>query len=194
MGIKYEDNELLISHLFSKKRIFYKDLKSIRITVEGIVFETYDGEIVTEKDRLLDDKEKLYKAVKQHNISFRDEVELDGMTETFTREELDPMIAKVCGYAQEFTSKGAKANLGDAYDIRIEVSEIDEFIQMDFYLQKDGKDDPNRGSFDDITLAFFVEWDTISRRALYGITEEMTDESKLLEALQYSMQYLYEEI
>jgi len=194
MGIKYEDNELLISHLFSKKRIFYKDLKSIRITIEGIVFETCDSEIVTEQDKLLDDKEKLYEAVKQHNISFRDEVELDGMTETFTREELDPMIAKAFSYAQEFTSKDVKANLGDEYDIRIKLSEIDEYIQMDFYLQIDGKDDQTRGSFDDITLAFFVEWDTISRRALYGITEELTDESKLLDALQYSMQYLYEKI
>lgn len=194
MGVKYEDNELLISHLFSKKRIFYKDLRSIRITADGIVFETCDGDKITEKDRLLDDKEKLYKAIKQHNISFRDEVELEGMTETFTREELDPIIAKACDYAQEFTSKDVKANLGDSYDIRINISEIDEFIQMDFYLQKDGKDDPARGAFDDITLAFFVEWDTVSRCALYGITEELTDEAKLLEALQYSMQYLYEEI
>ncbi len=194
MGVKYEDNELLISHLFTKKRVFYKDLRSIRITADGIVFETCGGDKITEKDRLLDDKEKLYKAIKQHNISFRDEAELEGMTETFTREELDSMIAKTCDYAQEFTSKDVKANLGDDYDIRIKVSEIDEYIQMDFYLQIDGKDDPTRGSFDAITLAFFVEWDTISRRALYGITEELTDESKLLDALQYSMQYLYEEI
>lgn len=194
MGIKYEDNELLISHFFSKKRISYKDLKSIRITVDGIVFETRDGEKVTEKDRLLDDKANLYEAVRKHNISYRDEVELDGMSETFTREELEPMIGKARDYAQELTSQDVKAQLGDAYDIRIEVSEIDEYIQMDLYFQKDGKDDPKRGSFDDITLAFLVEWDTISRRALYGITEEMTDNSKLMEAVQYSMEYLYSEL
>ena len=194
MGIKYEDNELLISHFFSKKTISYKDLKSIRITTEGIVFETRDGEKVTEKDRLLDDKAKLYEAIKKHNISFRDEVELEGMTETFTREDLEPMIAKARDYAYELTSQDVKAELGDAYDIRIEVSEIDEYIQLDLYLQKDGKDDPSRGSFDDITLAFFVEWDTISRRAIYGITAEMTDDVMLMDALQYSMQYLYSEM
>ena len=194
MGIKYEDNELLISHFFSKKTISYKDLKSIRITTEGIVFETRDGEKVTEKDRLLDDKAKLYEAIKKHNISFRDEVELEGMTETFTREDLEPMIAKARDYAYELTSQDVKAELGDAYDIRIEVSEIDEYIQLDLYLQKDGKDDPSRGSFDDITLAFFVEWDTISRRAFYGITAEMTDDVMLMDALQYSMQYLYSEM
>ena len=194
MGIKYEDNELLISHFFSKKTISYKDLKSIRITTEGIVFETRDGEKVTEKDRLLDDKAKLYEAIKKHNISFRDEVELEGMTETFTREDLEPMIAKARDYAYELTSQDVKAELGDAYDIRIEVSEIDEYIQLDLYLQKDGKDDPSRGSFDDIALAFFVEWDTISHRAFYGITAEMTDDVMLMDALQYSMQYLYSEM
>ena len=194
MGIKYEDNELIISHIFSKKKISYRDIKSIRVNGDYMIFTISNGEEVTEKDHFFEDKACLYAAIKRYNISYRNENELVGMEETFTRQELESMITKARDFAQKFVSQDVKLKLGDAYDIRIDISEIDEYIQMDFFLQKDGRDDPARGSFDDITLAFFVEWDTTSCCALYGVTVEMIDEDKLMEAVQYSMQYLYEEI
>ncbi|MCR5804269.1 MAG: PH domain-containing protein [Clostridia bacterium] len=193
MGIIYEDNELIIKGLFSKKKIAYKDIKSIEIKKDGIVFTTREGDEITSKDGFFDDKENLFGAIRKFNISYRNQNELEGVSETYTREELDDKFQKAKDLAYAISSQDVKKKLGEKYDIELDIKEVEEYVTMYLSLTEDGEVLKSMGAFDDITLAYLVEWDQSLNCAKYGITVEMTDEEKMREAVQYSLQYLYEE-
>ena len=190
MKILYEDRSLIIKGLLSKRKIEYKDLKSIEIINNGIVFTTREGAKITAKEGFFDDKENLFKAIREFNIVYQNHNELDGINETYTLEELKDMFLKAKDCAHAVSSPDIKNKLGEKYDIKIEINEEKDLFSMFLSLTEDGK--PIK-DFDDIVLAYLVEWIPSMNCAKYGITVELSGEEKMVEAVKCSLQYLYEE-
>lgn len=192
MGILYEEKELIIKGLFSKKRLGYQELKSVEINKEGIVFTTREGNEITAKDRFFDDKEKLFKAIRIFNIEYRNQNELNGLEETFTREELDDMFRKAVECTRAVASPDIKQKLGEKYDIKIDIEEVDDYISMYLSLTEDGEPLKNMGDFDEVFLAYLVEWVPSLNCARYGIMVELSSEEKMIKAVKDSLQDLYD--
>ena len=82
---------------------------------------------------------------------------------------------------------------GEEYDAKVEISEELDFVSLVMYLTKNGQVPSGMESFDDITLAFLVEWDQVSNCGRYGVTLETEKTIRLTEAIDYSLNDLFDE-
>lgn len=191
MSLEYGKDKITIKNMLKKTEIAYKDLRSVRIDNTGITFVGQDGEEITEKERLMDDKTYLYEAIRKNNIAYRNANE--GNDKTYTLDELSEKFKKIENLSYKMLSSKIREKYGEEYDAKVEISEELDFVSLDMYLTKNGQVPTGMGSFDDITLAFLVEWDQVSNCGRYGVTLETEKTIRLTEAIDYSLNDLFDE-
>lgn len=192
MGWISDVNGITIKKFLHKKTILYRDLKSVVIDSTGIIFTTREGEKITQKSDIFDEVTALYEAIKKYNISFRNEKELDGCNETYTIDEVNEKAVIIKEYVYGLIKEPIKSKYGDKYDISLKIEEVDEYITMYFCLTKSGKPVEFFEAFDDMVIAFLVEWDTSLGYGKYGVTIEVDDEEACECAVQNTLDYLYD--
>ena len=190
MDVITDANGITIKKFLSKTFIPYSELRSVVINETGISFTAADGTVTTVKNRIMYDLSALYKEIYNNRFYYKDEVESSGCPDQYSMEEIKAKIPGIIEYAHARLIEPVKNSYGAEYDIVITDSIVDEYIQLDLCLTKAGKAVQFFEAFDDIALAYLLEWDLAQGCGRYGVTVEFTDRDALNSALDETLQYL----
>ena len=192
MALYSDDNGITIKKLFKTQKISYGELKSILIDSRGITFSTRDGGSVMAEAGLRSDLEGMYKAIPKYNIAFRNEEETPEDGQTYTIDEIYKKVEEVKGFAYGIAAPAIRSRYGDEYDIVLNVEEIEDFVDVYFCLTKSGMPVQFFEAFDDIVIAYLVEWDAGLSCGRYGVTVEVNDKDLCRDAVMRILEYVYD--
>lgn len=192
MDVISDTNGITIKKFLSKKLIPYSELRSVVINEAGINFTSGDGTVTTVKNRILYDLSALYKEIHNNRFYYKDEVEISNCPDSYSIEEIQAEIPGIIEYTHTQMIETVRNKYGEEYDIVITDSIVDEYIQLDLCLTKGGKAVRFFEAFDDIALAYLLEWDPGKGCGRYGVTVEYTDRDALKSAIDDTLRYLSE--
>lgn len=186
------DSEGITVNGVKGRQIPYREIKSIFYDSSKIKFVTREGEEIILKNSLGLDIEPLYKAIKQYNLEYVDLDEADVNDELFTIDEVNIMAEATKEYVYDLVSAPVKERYGDEYDIELELDEAENYMVLCFCLTKAGEKVQFYESFDDLTIAFLVKWESSLGYGKYGVAVEVTDRAACDKAVQDVLDYLFE--
>ena len=192
MGWEATSEGIKINKLFGSKELSYADMKSIRLNSRGYVFTTKDEEEITLKSGLGIEVGPLYEALAKYNISYIDENEAEPGRQLYDIDEVNSKAAEVKEYASSLINPKVKEKFGEEYDIDLQIEPVDNFIDMYFCLRKNGEGVQFFEAFDDMVIAFLVEWEAGCGRGKYGLTVEADDREACAKAVEGAFEYLCE--
>ncbi|MBR5419720.1 MAG: hypothetical protein IK115_01080 [Lachnospiraceae bacterium] len=192
MDVISDANGITIRKFLSKKFIPYSDLQSVVINDAGINFTTRDGALTTVANRILYELGALYKEIHNNRFYYKDEVEISTCQDLYCIEDIQAKIPGIIEYVHAQMIDTIHSKYGDEYDIVITDSTVDEYIQLDLCLTKNDKAVQFFEAFDDIALAYLLEWDPGQGCGRYGVTVEFTDRDALKSSIDDTLQYLSE--
>ena len=177
MSLEYGKDKITIKNMLKKTEIAYKDLRSVRIDNTGITFVGQDGEEITEKERLMDDKTYLYEAIRKYmnlcgeipasvNIVLR--APAMNMADVFAR-IVEDEGGGMARYQQEGT-----VTLGDARKLNVPYPFYQELIEKDVFQRNFDRQmllihgDCDTVVLPDDTAAFCARNPQITREIIHG--------------------------
>lgn len=202
MNIVCGEKGIQIKKLFGSREILYSDISSVVFSDREYTFTTKSGEVFAAKFRFFDNPALLYEAVQKYNIHFSNADELSAQNEVYPVEQVNEKSAQVKAVIEEYAGRSVREKMGAEYGVDAKVGYEGEWINMYLKLLKNGQvvtdisekakytsDDVDPYAFDNIALAYLVEWDGFGR---YALTNEM-DNPQLCEAyLKEPLEYLFE--
>lgn len=200
MKILYDENGLLVKSLFKTRRIPYSELRSVVLS-DSYTFTTTSGEVLTAQKHFLTDHAVLYNAIKKYNIIFKDEEQLNENQNVYSISEVNDKIAQMQINVEEYAGNKIKDKYGEEYDVDCKLIDEGEYISMFLRLTRNGElvgmpEDINilymdiePYAFDDIVVAFLVEWDGNGR---YGVTCEVENREVCEKYLDYALNILFD--
>ena len=191
MGWMADADGITIRKLFSKKCIPYTDIDNIRKKDKDIVFTLKDDTEITLPDSFFSG-DAMYPAIKKLNIGFVNENEETSLEELYTLEEVEEKIELLSSQVYDLMSASIKMRLGPDHDVKVQVEDEGEYIDMYFTLLRNGEPVQFFESFDDMVIAYLVRWDQESNRGLYGLTVEANCQSACVKTVQEMLADLYE--
>ena len=187
MKLQITDGKLYKETLFSTKEISASNVEKIVVENNTINVYLISGKCLSAKGDLsflFDDAVFFVK----NNVTY----ENDELNEaSYTASQIEEMITKTRDKAKELTSKIVKENLGEDYDMDVEIVGEAYYSIMVFRLSENGQvlyDHPFyeeigelgvKSALDEMDLSYLVSWDAIAGEGKYGVTEEMTDDAAL---------------
>ena len=192
MGWEATSEGIKINKLFGSRELSYGDIKSIRRNDPFITFTTKDEETIKLKTGLGIEMGPLYEAIARLNISYIDENEAQDGRQLYDIDEVNSKAAEVVEYASSLINPKVKERFGEEYDVDLPLETVDNFIDMYFCLRKNGEGVQFFEGFDDMVIAYLVEWDAAYGRGRYGVTVEVDDREACAKAVQGAFDYLLE--
>ncbi len=177
MGWKVDEEGVVFKKFLSGKRILFWDLANILLRYEKIVFTTRGGEIFEEKSYFYDQLSYLYEAIPKYNIGFRDEREMEDLEKTYGIVEVNEKAETLKTLVYRIMSPLIMGKYGQEYDLALDIVDNHDFITLTFGLTRNGDYLEAFRDFDDIEVAFLVEWDAGFGTGRYAFTSEAMDEA-----------------
>lgn len=187
MKLQITDGKLYKETLFSTKEISASNVEKIVVENNTINVYLISGKCLSAKGDLsflLDDAVFFVK----NNVTYEND---ESKEASYTASQIEEMITKTRDKAKELTSKIVKENLGEDYDMDVEIVGEAYYSIMVFRLSENGQvlyDHPFyeeigelgvKSALDAMDLSYLVSWDAIAGEGKYGVTEEMTDDAAL---------------
>lgn len=199
MKILYDENGLLVKSLFKTRRITYSELRSVVLSNSEFTFITKTDEVLNSKKHFYTDYAVLYNAIKKYNINFKDEEEFNGLKNVYSISEVYDKTAQMQIIVEEYAGNKIRNKYGAEYGIDCKITDEGEYINMLLRLNRNGElvkmpkeinlADIEPYAFDDIVVAFLVEWDENGR---YGITSEVENREACEEYLDDALNSLFD--
>lgn len=187
MKLQITDGKLYKETLFSTKEISASNVEKIVVENNTINVYLISGKCLSAKGDLsflFDDAVFFVK----NNVTYEND---ESKEASYTASQIEEMITKTRDKAKELTSKIVKENLGEDYDMDVEIVGEAYYSIMVFRLSENGQvlyDHPFyeeigelgvKSALDEMDLSYLVSWDAIAGEGKYGVTEEMTDDAAL---------------
>lgn len=187
MKLQITDGKLYKETLFSTKEISASNVEKIVVENNTINVYLISGKCLSAKGDLsflFDDAVFFVK----NNVTYEND---ESNEASYTASQIEEMITKTRDKAKELTSKIVKENLGEDYDMDVEIVGEAYYSIMVFRLSENGQvlyDHPFyeeigelgvKSALDEMDLSYLVSWDAIAGEGKYGVTEEMTDDAAL---------------
>lgn len=187
MKLQITDGKLYKETLFSTKEISASNVEKIVVENNTINVYLISGKCLSAKGDLsflFDDAVFFLK----NNVTYEND---ESKEASYTASQIEEMITKTRDKAKELTSKIVKENLGEDYDMDVEIVGEAYYSIMVFRLSENGQvlyDHPFyeeigelgvKSALDEMDLSYLVSWDAIASEGKYGVTEEMTDDAAL---------------
>lgn len=167
----------------------YSEIKRIELDEDGeSYFLTTDHEEY--KDSALHyvlSMPRVYAEIRENNITFIDHDMKKLHRNTYTEEELMPLLSQPKEVAQECADKYIRNHLGEEFSVEVVLDKDYEHYQLYFLLKRNGeymelpwifklrggKKYPK--SFEGLMLTDLLEWKSSSKSGIYGLADEVTD-------------------
>lgn len=201
MSILFDENGITIKKLFSKRVVQYSELRSVILSDSKYIFTTKENEVITLKQNLLIPQNSFYDGIKKYNIIFTDKDQLSQGGNVYTSNEINEKIAQMKAWIEEYAGGKIKAKYGAEYDLDCNTIEEGELLTVNLRLTKNGElvkmpeeinkflEDIDVYAFDNIVVAFLVEWDG---NGIYGVTNELVMRDACEKYVDSSLDLLFE--
>ncbi|MBO4636547.1 MAG: PH domain-containing protein [Clostridiales bacterium] len=180
MDIKVNEEGIEIRKLFGTKRIAFADIRSIEADGKRFTVTSKDDKKIVFDDMLFIGKDQIIRNAVKNNIAYKEILEPEEEGPLYTIEQ----VREITGKAEEFiTRSGNKIlseQLGPEYEICVHSVDIKDCIIMYWSLKKSGRivdipeasraddeygEDPY--AFEDMLIAFLVNWDPMTMSGTY---------------------------